>query len=93
VDLTHIVGINSGVIVALMSGIGSFGIPLESLLNADGFWPGLAGSPCRRIGGGRVLSCRTRKSNNRIAAALRLSAFGLQMGQYCRRMEGRLGKA
>ncbi len=45
-----------------------------------------------------MLNCRTRKSNNRIAAALRLAAYGLdnakcQMGQYCRRMKGRLGKA
>ena len=98
VDLTQIVGINSGVIVALMSEIGSREKLLESFSSADGFCAWLAVCPNNRISGGRVLSCRTRKSNNRIAAALRLAAYGLQnakcqMGQYCRRMKGRLGRA
>ena len=71
---------------------------LESFKSADGFCAWLAVCPNNRISGGRVLNYSTRKSNNRIAAALRLAAYGLnnakcQMGQYCRRMKGRLGKA
>lgn len=98
VDLTGIVGVNSGVILALMSEIGTRESLLESFASADGFCAWLAVCPNNRISGGRVLNCRTRKSNNRVAAALRLAAYGLQnakclMGQYCRRMKGRLGKA
>lgn len=98
VDLTEIVGVNSGVILALMSEIGTRENLLESFKSADGFCAWLALCPNNRISGGRVLNCRTRKSNNRVATALRLGAFGLnnakcQMGQYCRRMKGRLGKA
>ena len=91
-------GINSGVIVALMSEIGPRERLLESFSSADGFCAWLAVCPNNRISGGRVLSCRTRKSNNLLAAALRLAAYGLQnakcqMGQYFRRIKGRLGKA
>ena len=98
VDLTQIAGVNSGVIVTLMSEIGPREKLLESFSSADGFCAWLAVCPNNRISGGRVLSCRTRKSDNRISAALRLAAYGLQnakcqMGQYCRRMKGRLGKA
>jgi len=98
VDLTRIVGVNSSVIITLMSEIGTRESLLESFKSSDGFCAWLAVCPNNRISGGRVLSCRTRKSNNRIAAALRLAAYGLQnakcqMGQYCRRIKGRLGKA
>jgi transposase len=98
VDLTQIVGINNGVIVALISEIGPREKLLESFRSAGGFCAWLAVCPNNRISGGRVLGSRTRKSGNRIAAALRLAAYGLQnakcqMGQYCRRMKGRLGKA
>jgi hypothetical protein len=55
-------------------------------------------SPCNKISGGKVLGSATRKTHNRIAEALRLAAFGLEkakcrMGEFCRRMKGRLGKA
>ncbi len=50
------------------------------------------------ISGGKLLSSKTRKIKNRMTEALRLAAFGLEksqskMGEYCRRMKGRLGKA
>jgi len=98
VDLTGVTGINSGVIVSLMSEIGPREKLLASFQSADGFCAWLAVCPNNRISGGRVLGSRTRKSGNRIAAALRLAAYGLQnakcqLGQYCRRMKGRLGKA
>ena len=46
----------------------------------------------------RGLTPETRKIKNRVTEALRLAAFGLEkskskMGEYCRRMKGRLGKA
>jgi len=48
--------------------------------------------------GGRVLKAKTRKVSHRLADAFRLAAQSLSrsdgaMGQYCRRMKGRLGKA
>jgi hypothetical protein len=58
---------------------------------------GLRDSRCR-ISGGKVLKAKTRCVKSRLAGALRLSAFGLgnaksKLGEYCRRMKGRLGKA
>jgi hypothetical protein len=59
-------------------------------------WLGLC--PCNAISGGKLLSRKTRKIKNNVREALRLAAFGLEksqskMGEYCRRMKGRLGKA
>ena len=71
VDLTRIVGINNGVIVALISEIGPREKLLESFRSVGGFCAWLAVCPNNRISGGRVLGSRTRKSGNRIAAALR----------------------
>jgi hypothetical protein len=47
---------------------------------------------------GGVLGSATRKTSNRLAVALRLATFGLEwakcrLGEFCRRMKGRLGKA
>jgi transposase len=98
VDLTDIEGVGGGVITALISEIG----PRENLLNsfktADGFCAWLGLCPCNAISGGKVLHSHTRKIQNRLTEALRLAAFGLEkskskMGEYCRRMKGRLGKA
>lgn len=54
--------------------------------------------PDNRISGGKVLKAKTRKVQSRLAAAFRLGVFGLQrsqtqMGEYLRRMKGKLGKA
>lgn len=59
-------------------------------------WLGLC--PDNRISGGRVLKAKTRRVKSRLAAALRLCAFGVgngksKLGEYTRRMKGRLGKA
>jgi transposase len=64
--------------------------------HAFGSW--LAVCPENRITGGRVLKAKTRKVSHRLADAFRLAAQALsrangEMGQYCRRMKGRLGKA
>ena len=71
---------------------------LGSFANADRFCAWLGVRPCNRVSGGRVLGSATRKTTNRVAAALRLAAFGLErakcrLGEFCRRMKGRLGQA
>jgi transposase len=98
VDLLDIDGVGSGVITALMSEIGPRDNLLLSFVSADRFCSWLGLCPCNQISGGKVLRSGTRKTRNRLAEALRLAAFGLEkakcrMGEYCRRMKGRLGKA
>ena len=98
VDLLEIDGIGSGVLTALMSEIGPRDNLLESFPSADRFCAWLGVCPCNQISGGKVLRTSTRKTRNRLAESLRLSAFGLdkakcRMGEYCRRMKGKLGKA
>ena len=97
-DLTLMDGIGPGVITALMSEIGSREHLLGSFKSADGFCAWLGLCPCNAISGGKVLRSATRKVKNRLSEALRLAAFGLdrsktKLGEYCRRMKGRLGKA
>jgi transposase len=98
VDLLEIDGVGSGVLTALMSEIGPRDNLLGSFASADHFCAWLGLCPCNQISGGKVLRSGTRKTRNRLAEALRLAAFGLEkakcrMGEYCRRMKGRLGKA
>ncbi len=98
VNLLEIDGVGSGVLTALMSEIGPRENLLGSFASADRFCAWLGVCPCNRISGGRVLGSATRKTSNRLAAALRLAAFGLErakcrLGEYCRRMKGRLGRA
>jgi len=57
-------------------------------------WLGLC--PDNRVGGGKVLSSRTRQLNHRLARALRMAARALfrsrsWLGQYFRRMQAKLG--
>lgn len=97
-DLTLMDGIGPGVITALMSEIGSREHLLGSFKSADGFCAWLGLCPCNSISGGKVLRSATRKVKNRLSEALRMAAFGLErsktrLGEYCRRMKGRLGKA
>ena len=98
VDLTTIDGVGSGLLSVLMSELG----PREQILNAFSTppqfcsWLGL--NPANDISGGKVLKAKTRQVKNRLAAAFRLCALGLanakgMMGQYSRRIKGRLGKA
>lgn len=97
-DLTEVDGIGPGVITSLLSEIGSREHLLASFKSADGFCAWLGLCPCNSISGGRVLRSATRKVKNRLSEALRLAAFGLErsktkLGEFCRRMKGRLGKA
>jgi transposase len=98
VDLTTIDGVGSGLLGVLMSELG----PREQILGAFSSparfcsWLGL--NPANDISGGKVLQAKTRQVKNRLAAAFRLCALGLanakgMMGQYSRRIKGRLGKA
>jgi hypothetical protein len=59
-------------------------------------WLGLC--PDNRKSGGKILASRTRQVANRLAGALRLSAQALwqsksNLGDWCRKMKARLGKA
>jgi transposase len=98
VDLCAVDGIGTTIVAALMSEIG----PREQLLanfksgQALSSWLGLC--PSTRKTGGKVIGSKTRSVNSRLSLALRLAAQTLghsksQLGEYCRRMRGRLGKA
>ena len=98
VDLSAVPGISSGVLCILMSELGTANHIREAFPSMGAFssWLGLC--PDNRITGGRVLRARTRKIVNRVSNILRLAAHALgrannRMGEYCRRMKGRLGKA
>jgi transposase len=93
VDLTSVPGVSSLTVQVLLTEVGP---DLSQFANAAAFasWLGLC--PDHRISGGRILSARTRKVNNRLTLALRMSALALHrsqshLGQYFRRMKSRLG--
>lgn len=98
VDLSSIDGVSAGTITTLMCELGNANDILSNFKSGGNFasWLGLC--PDNRISGGKILSCKTRRVVNRVAAALRMAAQGLthsksEMGNYCRRMKARLGKA
>jgi transposase len=93
VDLTEVPGINALTAHTLLSEVGR---DLSAFRNVAAFasWMGLC--PDNRVSGGKVLSSRTRRVNNRLAKALRLAAQSLfrsqsWLGHYYRRMRARLG--
>lgn len=98
VDLSAVPGVSAGLLSVVMSELGTGPQILTSFHSGAAFasWLGLC--PDNRISGGRILKAKTRQVANRVANALRLSVFGLnrsqsKMGEYTRRMKGRLGKA
>jgi hypothetical protein len=98
VDLSAVPGVSAGLLSVLISELGTGGQIVTAFRSAEAFasWLGLC--PDNRVSGGRVLKAKTRKVANRVANALRLSVFGLhlsetKLGDYTRRMKGRLGKA
>jgi transposase len=98
VDLSAVPGLAANGLSVLMSEIGTREDLRRSFRSADAFCSWMAVCPDNRISGGKILKAKTRKVPNRLARALRLGVFGLhqsatQMGQYCRRLKGRLGKA
>lgn len=95
VDLTDIPGVSAVTARVVLTEIGS---DVSRFRNASAFasWMGLC--PEKRVSGGKVLSCQTRKVKNRAALALRLGANSLwrakgHFGEFFRRMRARLGTA
>ena len=98
VDLSAIDGISAGTLAVLMSEVGTGSQIKAAFRSSEAFasWLGLC--PDNRVSGGKVLKAKTRRVASRMATALRLAAQGLRqsqsmLGEYCRRMKGRLGKA
>lgn len=95
IDLTQIHGIGPSVGLAL---IAECGTDLSRWPTEKHFTSWLTLSPGCKISGGKVLSSHTRKSNNRIAARLRLVATAVgrtdtALGAFYRRLAARIGKA
>jgi transposase len=95
IDLTQIHGIGPSVGLAL---IAECGTDLSRWPTEKHFTSWLTLSPGCKISGGKVLSSHTRKSNNRIAARLRLVATAVgrtdtTLGAFYRRLAARIGKA
>jgi transposase len=94
-DLTQIHGIGPYLALRLLSECGT---DLSRWPSAKHFTSWLSLSPGCKISGGKVLSARTRKSNNPIAAHLRLAAVTVgrtntALGAFYRRLAARIGKA
>jgi transposase len=98
VDLSSIDGISAGTIATLMTELGT-GLQIRAAFpSAKAFCSWLGLCPDNRISGGKVLKAKTRPVSNRVSTAFRLAAQALshnkqQLGDYCRRMKARLGKA
>lgn len=94
-DLTQIHGIGPYLALRLVSECGT---DLSRWPSAKHFTSWLSLSPGCKISGGKVLSSRTRKSNNPVAAHLRLAAVTVgrtdtALGAFYRRLAARIGKA
>lgn len=94
-DLTDIPGVSSVTAQVILTEIGP---DVSRFRHASAFasWLGLC--PEKRVSGGKVLSCKTRKVKNRAAIALRLGANSLcrakgYLGEFFRRMRSKLGTA
>ena len=93
VDLTEIDGVNSLTIQVVLSEIGTDMSKWPTVKHFTS-WLGLC--PHNDKTGGKVIRTRTRKTQNRAAAALRLAASSLShshsaLGGYYRRMRAKLG--
>ena len=98
VDLSSIDGVSSGLISTLMSELGDANHIRRAFGSGSIFCSWLGLCPDNRISGGKVLKAKTRHVVHRVATAFRLCAQALShtkgaLGDYCRRMKGRLGKA
>jgi transposase len=94
-DLTQIHGIGPYLALRLVSECGT---DLSRWPSAKHFTSWLSLSPGCKISGGKVLSSRTRRSSNPVAAHLRLAAVTVgrtdsALGAFYRRLAGRIGKA
>jgi hypothetical protein len=92
-DLTTIPGIDANTAMKILSEIGT---DMSQWANAKAFASWLGLSPGNKISGGKVLSSRTKPSDNRAAQALRMAAASLYrsktaIGAFFRRLRARLG--
>ena len=95
VDLTRVDGIDVGTALTMIAEVGT---DLSRFRTVKQFasWLGLC--PGTKISGGRVLSAASKRTANRLAKALRMSAVAAgnsrsALGAYYRRLAARLGKA
>ncbi len=89
VDLTAIPGINVGTVQVLLAEVGP---DLSRFRNAAAFSNWLGVCPNNSITGAKIKSSKTKKSENRLATALRMAAESLSreksyLGQFYRRMK------
>jgi transposase len=92
-DLTTIPGIDANTAMKILSEIGT---DTSQWANAKAFASWLGLSPGNKISGGKVLSSKTKPSDNRAAQALRMAASSLYrsktaIGAFFRRMRAKLG--
>lgn len=92
VDLTAIPGVNIRTVEVVL---GEVGPDLHRFRSGGAFASWLGLTPNNRITGGKVLSSKTRKVQNRLARALRMAAESLcrdqsYLGQFYRRMKSTL---
>ena len=80
VDLTAIPSVNVGTVEVLL---GEVGPDLSRFRSAGAFAHWLALCPNNAITGGKIISSKTRKSNNRLAGALRMAAESLCRDKSC----------
>jgi hypothetical protein len=95
VDLTQIDGVGPYLALKL---VGECGATLTAWPSAKHFTSWLALAPHNKISGGKVLSSKTRRTNNRAASLLRLAAGTVgrtdtALGAFYRRLSARVGKA
>lgn len=95
VDLTEIPGIQENTAMVILSEIGT---DMSRFKDKKAFSSWLSLCPGNKISGGRILSGRTVKSDNRVAQALRLAANAVRdtdtaLGAYFRRMRSKFGPA
>lgn len=93
VDLFRVKGFNSQTVLQIISEVG---MDLSGFASEKQYASWLSVSRNRRVSGSKVLSSRTKASNNRAAQAFRQAAVSVarsdsELGAYYRRMQGRKG--
>jgi transposase len=93
VDLFRVKGFNSQTVLQIISEVG---VDLSGFASQKQFASWLSVSPNNRVSGGKVLSRRTKASNNRAAQAFRQAAVSVgrsdsELGAYYRKMQARKG--
>ncbi|MBI3258494.1 MAG: IS110 family transposase [Ignavibacteriae bacterium] len=92
-DLTTIPGVDANIAMKILSEIGT---DMSQWPNAKAFASWLGLSPGNKISGGKILSSKTKPSDNQAARALRMAAASLYhsktaIGAFFRRLRARLG--